>query len=400
MTHVAAREDVRNVHLVGVEGSSDDLDVPMEACFADGAFKARHKLGSINSVNIVRLLVQTVHFFYTYLRVCPEATREVSFVVPSGAAGHVCAGALALRMGLPASRLVAATNSNDALHRLLDGGKFSPAPASTTASPSMDIQVPYNMYRLFALASGAGCAGQDPTQRGVDGMTMGERTRALQSSLDADAQQDAGTGRPQLVLPPALLSQLRGAAGTGLRLRSASVSDRDTLATIRAVYDATQTKETEAAGAEAGLGAHVLDPHTAVGVAAACAMQVGAIDDESSHGGASDIICMGCAHPAKFVGAVSDALGLSESQVRELLRAQAMASARDDAGHSSAAERTSPQHRVLGVLDLGSIDAGLESGTGLPYGCCEVLRADSKADWEAQTRRVIERAWAAEHSKL
>ena len=155
MTHVAAREDVSNVHLIGVEGSSDELDVPMEACFADSAFKARHKLGSINSVNIVRLLVQTVHFFYTYLRVCPDATREMPFVVPSGAAGHVCAGALALRMGLPASQLVAATNSNDALHRLLDSGTFFPAPASTTVSPSMDIQVPYNMYRLFALASGA-----------------------------------------------------------------------------------------------------------------------------------------------------------------------------------------------------------------------------------------------------
>ena len=63
------------------EGSSDDLDVPMEACFADNQFKARHSLGSVNSVNVVRLIVQTVHYFYAYLRAAPPGattpTQEV-----------------------------------------------------------------------------------------------------------------------------------------------------------------------------------------------------------------------------------------------------------------------------------------------------------------------------------
>jgi threonine synthase len=63
MTSVAERE--RNVHVVGVEGSSDDLDVPMEACFRDRAFKEAFHLGSVNSVNIIRLVVQSVHFFYS-----------------------------------------------------------------------------------------------------------------------------------------------------------------------------------------------------------------------------------------------------------------------------------------------------------------------------------------------
>ena len=75
-----------------------------------------------------------------------------------------------------------------------------------------------------------------------------------------------------------------------------------------------------------------------------------------------------------------------------------------DASLVRTGEEVHPQHCVLNVLDLGSMDTGLESGVAppqtLPYGCCEVLRADSKADWETQTRRVIERAWTAEQSKL
>ena len=116
MTSVAERE--ANVHVIGVQGTSDDLDVPIEACFRDAAFKSRHHLGSVNSVNIVRLLVQTVHFFYAYLRVEPAAARALPFAVPCGAGGHMAAGVLAIEMGLPA-RILAATNANDALHRAL-----------------------------------------------------------------------------------------------------------------------------------------------------------------------------------------------------------------------------------------------------------------------------------------
>ena len=86
MTAIAEIE--ANVHVYGVEGSSDDLDVPMEACFADKQFKARHSLGSVNSVNVVRLIVQTVHYFYAYLRAAPPGdTAAVEFAVPCGAAG-------------------------------------------------------------------------------------------------------------------------------------------------------------------------------------------------------------------------------------------------------------------------------------------------------------------------
>ena len=114
----------------------------MEALFRDAAFKRQHRLGSVNSVNVVRLLVQAVHYFYAYCRLAPAADRVVRFAVPCGAGGHLASGLLALQMGLPA-KLIAATNANDALHRLLSSGVLSRGASSVaqTASPSMDIQV-------------------------------------------------------------------------------------------------------------------------------------------------------------------------------------------------------------------------------------------------------------------
>ena len=142
MQMTAVAEAASNVHLMGVEGGSDDLDVPLERLFCEPAFKAKHRLGSVNSVNVVRLLVQAVHYFYAYCRLAPAADRVVRFAVPCGAGGHLASGLLALQMGLPA-KLIAATNANDALHRLLSSGVLSRGASSVaqTASPSMDIQV-------------------------------------------------------------------------------------------------------------------------------------------------------------------------------------------------------------------------------------------------------------------
>ena len=142
MQMTAVAEAASNVHLMGVEGGSDDLDVPLERLFCEHAFKAKHRLGSVNSVNVVRLLVQAVHYFYAYCRLAPAADRVVRFAVPCGAGGHLASGLLALQMGLPA-KLIAATNANDALHRLLSSGVLSRGASSVaqTASPSMDIQV-------------------------------------------------------------------------------------------------------------------------------------------------------------------------------------------------------------------------------------------------------------------
>ena len=82
-------ETDKNVKVIAVDGSSDDLDVPIESCFNDIEFKHKYNLGSVNSVNICRVLVQVVHYFFTYLKICPLADRssDIAFSIPTGAAG-------------------------------------------------------------------------------------------------------------------------------------------------------------------------------------------------------------------------------------------------------------------------------------------------------------------------
>jgi threonine synthase len=128
--------------------------------FQDEAFRTRHCLGSVNSVNALRLLVQVVHFFYSYFQVTAEhqplhqplnqplkkplerPLPKVSFAIPTGAAGHVTAGLIAKLMGLPIDKLVMAVNANDVLHTMMtDGVLAKGADVHHTASPAMDIQV-------------------------------------------------------------------------------------------------------------------------------------------------------------------------------------------------------------------------------------------------------------------
>lgn len=152
--------------------------VTPKALFRDACFKRDRDLGSVNSANIARLLVQAVHFFYLYFRVASETSVSpvspvspappvspvspvlpvppppLEVAVPSGAAGHVSAGILAQQMGLPIT-LLGATNANDALCRLLGAGRLVRGGSVThTLSPSMDIQMPYNAWRLLYVASG------------------------------------------------------------------------------------------------------------------------------------------------------------------------------------------------------------------------------------------------------
>lgn len=106
-----ASEELSNVHLIACEGSSDDLDQPCEGVLRDADFRHTHRLGTVNSVNIVRMLVQTCHFFYTYLTQSQGADRPpVNVSIPSGAAGHLTACILAKLMGLPINGIMVATN--------------------------------------------------------------------------------------------------------------------------------------------------------------------------------------------------------------------------------------------------------------------------------------------------
>lgn len=148
-----------NVHVFAVEGNSDELDEPIKAMFADAALVKEHNLMSLNSINWSRVLVQMAHHFFAYFRCSPSLDTHppstVEVVVPSGAAGNLAAGCLAQKMGLPI-RLVAAVNHNDIIHRTVQQGDFSLSQAvQPTLASAMDIQVPYNIERIFWLLSGS-----------------------------------------------------------------------------------------------------------------------------------------------------------------------------------------------------------------------------------------------------
>ncbi|XP_004612156.2 threonine synthase-like 2 [Sorex araneus] len=146
-----------NVHVFGVEGNSDELDEPIKAVFADVPFVKKYNLMSLNSINWSRILVQMAHFFFAYFRCAPSLHTQplplVEVVVPTGAAGNLAAGCIAQKMGLPV-HLVAAVNGNDIIHRTVQEGDFSLSKdVKPTLASAMDIQVPYNMERIFWLLS-------------------------------------------------------------------------------------------------------------------------------------------------------------------------------------------------------------------------------------------------------
>ncbi|XP_068957065.1 threonine synthase-like 2 [Petaurus breviceps papuanus] len=148
-----------NVHVFGVEGDSDELDEPIKDVFADAAFAGKHNLMSLNSLNWSRVLVQMAHYFFAYFQCAPSMDVNplppVEVVVPTGAAGNLAAGCIARQMGLPIC-LATVVNHNDIVHRAVQHGDFSlSGNTSPTLASAMDIQVPYNMERVFWLLSGS-----------------------------------------------------------------------------------------------------------------------------------------------------------------------------------------------------------------------------------------------------
>lgn len=144
----------KNVHVFAVEGTSDDLDIPIKKIFADAAYVEKHHLCSINSINWARILIQVAHFIYCYFRCRTDPTSPVRIIVPTGACGNITAGYIAKLMGFPIE-LVACVNPNDIVHRTFAFGDFSMKsdPVKPTWAPAMDIQMPYNVERILLMAS-------------------------------------------------------------------------------------------------------------------------------------------------------------------------------------------------------------------------------------------------------
>ena len=140
-----------NIHNIAIQGVFDDCQDIVKAVSNDLEFKRKYKIGTVNSINWARLLAQVVYYFAGYFQATQDNTQKVSFSVPSGNFGNVCAGHVARMMGLPIAHLVVATNENDVLDEFFKTGVYrvrGTADTHETSSPSMDISKASNFERF------------------------------------------------------------------------------------------------------------------------------------------------------------------------------------------------------------------------------------------------------------
>jgi threonine synthase len=140
-----------NIHNIAIDGVFDDCQDIVKAVSNDLAFKRQYKIGTVNSINWARLMAQVVYYFAGYFQASASNAEKVSFTVPSGNFGNVCAGHVARSMGLPIDKLVVATNENDVLDEFFRTGVYrvrGSADTHETSSPSMDISKASNFERF------------------------------------------------------------------------------------------------------------------------------------------------------------------------------------------------------------------------------------------------------------
>src|SRR5882757_7964292 len=248
-----------NIFNIAVRGVFDDCQDIVKAISGDFAFKARHRIGAVNSINWARVAAQVVYYFKAYFAV----GGEVSFAVPSGNFGNIYAGHVARSMGLPIRTLIVATNENDVLDEFFRTGRYrvrKAAEVKATSSPSMDISKSSNFERYAY-----DLVGRDPF-----------RLKSLWAELDANG-----------VFALAGTEIFRHVADTGFVSGSSTHADR--IATIRRVWK------------DYGV---MIDPHTADGV------KVGLEHREQGVA----LVCMETAQPAKFAETIREALGREPSR--------------------------------------------------------------------------------------
>ena len=140
-----------NIHNIAIEGVFDDCQDIVKAVSNDLAFKREYRIGTVNSINWARLLAQVVYYFAGYFQATKTNVERVSFAVPSGNFGNICAGHVARMMGLPIAQLVLATNENNVLDEFFRTGSYrvrGSAETHETSSPSMDISKASNFERF------------------------------------------------------------------------------------------------------------------------------------------------------------------------------------------------------------------------------------------------------------
>ena len=247
-----------NIFNLAIRGVFDDCQDIVKAISNDLAFKSRYKVGTVNSINWARVVAQVVYYFKGYFAATTSSDQQVSFAVPSGNFGNVCAGHIARSMGLPICRLIVATNENDVLDEFFQSGIYRVRPGDQvqqTSSPSMDISKASNFERFVYDLIGRDGAG----------------VKRLWQQVERNGVFDLAGSKHF-----ARVAQFGFVSGRS--------THADRLATIRNVYR------------EHG---QIIDTHTADGV------KVGL--DHREEG--VPLICLETALPVKFAAAITEALG-------------------------------------------------------------------------------------------
>ncbi len=138
----------QNIRAIEIEGTFDDCQDLVKKAFGDPELEGKLRLTSANSINIARLLPQSVYYFFAAAQLRSQGMKELVFSVPSGNFGNLAAGLLAQKMGLPVQHFVAATNANDIVPRYLEGQEFHPKASVQTISNAMDVGNPSNWARI------------------------------------------------------------------------------------------------------------------------------------------------------------------------------------------------------------------------------------------------------------
>lgn len=143
--------DDPNIFNIALDGVFDDCQDVVKAVSRDAQFKKDYRIGAVNSINWARLMAQVVYYISSWLKMTESNEQKVSFCVPTGNFGDICAGHIAHQMGLPIDRLIVATNENDVLDEFFRSGDYrvrSSAETMETSSPSMDISRASNFERF------------------------------------------------------------------------------------------------------------------------------------------------------------------------------------------------------------------------------------------------------------
>lgn len=264
--------DDENIHNIAVDGVFDDCQQLVKELNGDLEFKAANSLGTVNSINLGRVIAQSVYYVWAWLRATDSVDADqrgqikVSFSVPSGNFGNIFSGFLAKQMGLPVYLLVLATNENNVLDEFFRTGIYTPRTREhtlATSSPSMDISKASNLERFVYMLLGS-----NPVA-----------LAAAWAELDANGSID--------------LSQYRAQFATEYGIVSGTSTHEDRLASIRATHE------------KSGI---IIDPHTADGVTVA----------RGWHEPGVPMLVLETAKPQKFAETVREALGFEAEVSREL----------------------------------------------------------------------------------